>query len=60
MSPKWIISRYRVHEALEHAENARTVDWAAVAADLGHADQAHLVRDFTATVGVPPTAYARH
>ncbi|MER7773428.1 hypothetical protein ABTZ21_00270 [Streptomyces sp. NPDC096191] len=30
----------------------------ALAAELGYADQAHLVRDFTATVGVPPTAYA--
>ncbi|MFJ9752413.1 hypothetical protein ACIRVM_42525, partial [Streptomyces chartreusis] len=40
--------------------NPRTdVDWATLAADLGYADQAHLVRDFTATVGVPPTAYAQ-
>ncbi|MGW7268679.1 AraC family transcriptional regulator [Streptomyces sp. NPDC054842] len=59
VGPKWIILRYRIHEALEHAEAAREVDWAALAADLGYADQAHLVRDFTATVGVPPTAYAR-
>jgi AraC-like DNA-binding protein len=34
------------------------VDWAALAADLGYADQAHLTRDFTATLGVPPTRYA--
>ncbi|MER6688792.1 helix-turn-helix domain-containing protein [Streptomyces minutiscleroticus] len=59
VGPKWIILRYRIHEALEHAETSRTVDWAALAADLGYADQAHLVRDFTATVGVPPTAYAQ-
>ncbi len=59
VGPKWIILRYRIHEALERAETAETVDWAALAADLGYADQAHLVRDFTATVGVPPTAYAR-
>ncbi|MFD7706397.1 DUF6597 domain-containing transcriptional factor [Streptomyces sp. NPDC059785] len=58
VGPKWIILRYRIHEALERAERAREVDWAALAADLGYADQAHLVRDFTATVGVPPTAYA--
>jgi AraC-like DNA-binding protein len=25
---------------------------------LGYADQAHLTRDFTATIGVPPTRYA--
>ncbi|MDX3134088.1 helix-turn-helix transcriptional regulator [Streptomyces europaeiscabiei] len=57
VGPKWVILRYRIHEALERAETARAVDWAALAADLGYADQAHLVRDFTATVGVPPTAY---
>ncbi|MEU6391871.1 helix-turn-helix domain-containing protein [Streptomyces sp. NPDC046939] len=60
VSPKWCILRYRIHEALEtaaaHADGPG-VDWAALAADLGYADQAHLVRDFTATVGVPPTAY---
>ena len=34
------------------------VDWAALAADLGYADQAHLTRDFTATLGMPPSRYA--
>ncbi|MCN9241253.1 helix-turn-helix transcriptional regulator [Streptomyces sp. RY43-2] len=58
VGPKWVILRYRIHEALERAETERAVDWAGLAADLGYADQAHLVRDFTATVGVPPTAYA--
>ncbi|MEU9283846.1 helix-turn-helix transcriptional regulator [Streptomyces sp. NPDC048275] len=58
VGPKWIILRYRIHEALERAETSHTVDWAGLAADLGYADQAHLVRGFTATVGVPPTAYA--
>lgn len=57
VGPKWIILRYRIHEALERAESASDVDWADLAAELGYADQAHLVRDFTATVGVPPTAY---
>ncbi|MBT2419090.1 AraC family transcriptional regulator [Streptomyces sp. ISL-22] len=59
VSPKWVILRYRIHEALELAGTRRDVDWALLAADLGYADQAHLVRDFTATVGVPPTAYAQ-
>ena len=35
------------------------VDWAALAYELGYSDQAHLVRDFTATIGISPTAYAR-
>ncbi|MEV8393897.1 MULTISPECIES: helix-turn-helix domain-containing protein [unclassified Streptomyces] len=67
VGPKWVILRYRIHEALERAESeTRTgsgtgpeVDWPELAAELGYSDQAHLVRDFTATVGVPPTAYAR-
>ncbi|MFE2735997.1 helix-turn-helix domain-containing protein, partial [Streptomyces sp. NPDC059349] len=58
VGPKWIILRHRIHQALEHADSDAAVDWSALAADLGYADQAHLVRDFTATVGVPPTAYA--
>jgi AraC-like DNA-binding protein len=29
-----------------------------LAADLGYADQAHLTRDFTATIGISPTRYA--
>ncbi|MFF4173742.1 DUF6597 domain-containing transcriptional factor [Streptomyces sp. NPDC001744] len=62
VGPKWVILRYRTHEALERAGAAGAAgppDWAALAAELGYSDQAHLVRDFTATIGVPPTAYAR-
>lgn len=63
VGPKWVILRYRIHEALDRAEYGDNggcgLDWAALAAELGYSDQAHLVRDFTATVGVPPTAYAR-
>ncbi|MFB8087259.1 DUF6597 domain-containing transcriptional factor [Streptomyces sp. NPDC055992] len=58
VGPKWVILRYRIHEALERAGAGPDVDWAALAADLGYSDQAHLVRDFTATLGVPPTALA--
>lgn len=61
VGPKWVVLRYRIHEALERAEAAGEPggqpDWPALAAELGYSDQAHLVRDFTATVGVPPTAY---
>ncbi|MFD7509833.1 DUF6597 domain-containing transcriptional factor [Streptomyces sp. NPDC059853] len=58
VSPKWVILRHRLHDALERAEYADGVDWAALAAELGYSDQAHLVRDFTATIGVSPAAYA--
>lgn len=58
VGPKWVILHYRIHEALERAEAERAVDWAGLAADLGYADQAHLVRDFTTTVGMSPKACA--
>lgn len=56
IGPKQVILRYRVHGAIEFAEGE--VDWAAVAAELGYSDQAHLVREVTATIGVSPAAYA--
>ncbi|MFI9049572.1 DUF6597 domain-containing transcriptional factor [Streptomyces sp. NPDC053427] len=59
VSPKWVLLRHRVHEALERAASGAAADWAAVAAELGYSDQAHLIRDVTATVGVSPTAYGR-
>ncbi|MGR6316648.1 AraC family transcriptional regulator [Micromonospora soli] len=58
VGPKWVIRRYRLQEAIEQAA-AGPLDWARVAADLGYADQAHLVREFTAVTGVSPAAYAR-
>jgi AraC-like DNA-binding protein len=58
VSPKWVMRRARLHEAALRADGGEVVDWAALAADLGYADQAHLTRDFTATLGVPPSRYA--
>jgi AraC-like DNA-binding protein len=58
VSPKAVLRRARLHEAAQRADDG-SVDWAALAADLGYADQAHLTRDFTAVVGVPPSRYAR-
>ncbi|WP_233358652.1 helix-turn-helix domain-containing protein [Thermomonospora amylolytica] len=59
VGPKWVIRRYRMHEAAERAAVGDEVDWAELAAVLGYADQAHFVRDFTAAVGTPPARYAR-
>ncbi|MFG1675075.1 DUF6597 domain-containing transcriptional factor [Micromonospora sp. NPDC049282] len=58
VGPKWVIRRYRLQEAIEQA-TAGPLDWSRIAADLGYADQAHLVREFTAVAGVSPAAYAR-
>lgn len=59
VGPKWVIRRYRLHEVTESLAAGGVVDWAGLAADLGYADQAHFVRDFTAMVGEPPTHYAQ-
>jgi AraC-like DNA-binding protein len=58
VSPKWVMRRARLHEAAERAGSGDPIDWAELAADLGYADQAHLTRDFTATLGISPTRYA--
>ncbi|MGY1710246.1 helix-turn-helix domain-containing protein [Geodermatophilus sp. SYSU D00758] len=55
---KLVVRHARLREVAERALTG-DVDWAAVAAELGYSDQAHLVRDFTAAVGTPPARYAR-
>ena len=57
VGPLWVIRQARLHEAAARAD-AQT-DWPRLAAELGYADQAHLVRDWTEVVGVPPARWAR-
>ena len=59
VGPKWVIQRYRLQEAAQAAESGHAPSWAALAADLGYADQAHFIRDFKHLVGRTPAAYAR-
>jgi len=59
VSPKWVIRRYRLHEALERVDAGDVVDWPGLALDLGYFDQAHFIRDFRSLVGRTPAAYAR-
>jgi AraC-like DNA-binding protein len=58
VSPKWVMRWARLHEAAARADRGEPVDWSGLAVDLGYADQAHLTRDFTVTLGVPPSRYA--
>ncbi|MGQ0842166.1 DUF6597 domain-containing transcriptional factor [Actinokineospora sp.] len=58
VGPKWVIRRFRMHEAATRAEGGDGPDWAALAAELGYSDQAHFTREFTATIGVSPARYA--
>jgi len=57
--PKWVIQRYRLHEAVARIDGGTACDWTALAHDLGYADQAHLIRDFKTIVGCTPNEYAK-
>ncbi|HEY6881152.1 MAG TPA: helix-turn-helix domain-containing protein [Polyangiales bacterium] len=59
VSTKWIVRRARVHSAAERVAQGQRVDWAQLAVELGYSDQAHLIRDFRAQIGVTPRQYAR-
>jgi AraC-like DNA-binding protein len=58
ISAKALIRRYRMYEAAEQARLRRDIDWAGLAAQLGYSDQAHLSRDFSSLLGMPPGQYA--
>jgi len=58
VGPKWVVKRYRLHEAVERA-GGESVDWPGLARELGYVDQAHFIRDFKSVVGRPPAAYRR-
>lgn len=59
VSPKWIIARYRLHEALDLLQRGAAQPDAELALRLGYFDQAHFIRDFQRRVGQPPAAYVR-
>ena len=56
---KWVIKRYRMHEALARVQAGQPASWAALAQDLGYFDQAHFIADFRRLVGETPASYAR-
>jgi len=57
VGPKWVLARYRLHDAVADLD----AGWAGTLTDLavryGWYDQAHFTRDFTALVGVTPGQY---
>ncbi|RKG87335.1 AraC family transcriptional regulator [Corallococcus terminator] len=59
VSPKWVIQRYRLHEAAERLKEVPPPELATLALELGYFDQAHFIRDFRRVVGCPPAEYAR-
>ena len=58
VGPKWILRRFRVHEACERIAAGAPPCWSALAAELGYFDQAHFIRDFKSQVGRTPAEYA--
>jgi AraC-like DNA-binding protein len=58
VGPKWVLRRYRLHDAVTMIDAGEGDDLAELAARLGWYDQAHFTRDFAAQVGVPPATYA--
>jgi len=58
VSPKWVLRRFRVHEAAARAATGAGIDWSALADELGYADQSHFIHDFKAQVGRTPAEYA--
>ncbi len=59
VSPKWVLRRYRLHEAAAALAREQHRPWAEVAAELGYFDQSHFIRDFTAAIGMTPSPTPR-
>ncbi len=58
VSPKWVIRRYRLHEAVAQLADGNEVDWPQLALNLGYFDQAHFIKDFKAIIAMSPAEYA--
>jgi AraC-like DNA-binding protein len=54
-----MIRRRRVQEAAERLRTDPDTTLAAVAADLGYSDHAHLANEFRSVLGLTPGAYRR-
>ncbi len=59
VSPKWVIQRYRLHEAAQQLAGGDVMNCAKIAVDLGYFDQAHFIKDFKTIVGRTPAEYAK-
>lgn len=59
VSPKWVLRRQRLRDLAVRLERGESTSLAALAADLGYADHAHLARDFKRATGRSPSTFAR-
>lgn len=53
LTPKWLIQRRRLHDAVERLKAGET-SLADIAVELGYADQAHFTHDFRTVSGTTP------
>ncbi|CAM2836703.1 AraC family transcriptional regulator [Skermania piniformis] len=64
VGPKWVLARYRMHDAVRELDGGYTGTIADLATRYGWYDQAHFARAFTDLVGAAPGDYrdrhARH
>ncbi|MFC7847672.1 helix-turn-helix domain-containing protein [Arthrobacter sp. NPDC057388] len=59
LSPAALIRRRRLQDAAERTRLDPSADLAAIAAELGYADHAHLTNDFQKYLGFTPSTYRR-
>lgn len=57
VSPKWVIKRYRMHEAAMRLETGHEDSLTELAHALGYFDQAHFTKDFKSLTGETPSYY---
>ncbi|WP_436771862.1 helix-turn-helix domain-containing protein [Yinghuangia sp. YIM S09857] len=59
VTPKWLLSRYRLHDAAARLQTMPPERWSYLALDLGYFDDSHFARDFARALGMTPITYAR-
>ena len=57
VGPKWVLARYRLHDAVADLDAGWDGTLTDLAVRYGWYDQAHFTRDFTALVGMTPGQY---
>ena len=58
VTPKAVLTRFRLHEAAARIASGEVVDWSALAHELGYFDQPHFIRAFKAQIGRTPRQHA--
>jgi AraC-like DNA-binding protein len=59
LGPKWVLQRYRLHEAAERMAAGEVDDLTRLALDLGYFDLPHFTHHFRRAVGRSPAAFLR-